>query len=182
MHFEVWLGVSFGIFCCMLIGAFILSKLAYKRGRILTPNKVLTVGTFLSSSVLLLPLYLEQLFANKGFLEYAKSTMLSSLHALRLFAFDGGYADTFEADVVRNLAEPIATLYSLFGACLYIFAPMITLKFVLSFFKNANSYRKYIFSSGKEAHVFSELNEKSLALAKSIDEKYNKNEIFYCNK
>ena len=178
MHFEIWLGVSFGIFCCMLIGAFVLSKLAYKRGRILTHNKLLTAGTFLTAVVLLLPIYLEQLFEVKGFLEYAKCIMLSVLHAVRLFAFDGGYANSFESDVVRALAEPLSTLYSVFGACLYIFAPMITLKFVLSFFKNADAYRRYVFSS-KDAHVFSELNEKSLALARSIDEKYNKKDGKY---
>ena len=134
MHFEIWLGVSFGIFCSMLILAFVFGKLAYKRGRILTPNKILSVGTFFSAVVLLLPIYLEQLFDVKGFLEYAKSIMLSALHAMRLFAFDGGYANSFESDVIRNLTEPLSTLYSVFGACLYIFAPMITLKFVLSFF------------------------------------------------
>jgi len=174
MYWWTFLVISFLIFLSTLALAFILSKLAYKKSRFFTPNRALIIGTFLASTVLLCPIYTVKLFQFAGFFEYLKSIMLSALHALRLFAFDGGYAECFESDIVRTLTAPLNTLYSGFGAFFYIFSPILTLNFVVSFFRDAVAYRKYIISSKMHTHVFSELNEKSLALATDIDQKNNK--------
>lgn len=176
MRFEIWLIVSVVCYVATLIGAFILSRLPYKTARIITPNKVLVTGTFISAVILLLPFYLEKLFAEKGFLEYIKAIIISAIHSMKLFAFEPGYANCFESEIIRNLDPTLSTLYSGFGAVLYVWAPVMTMKIVISFFRDASAYLKYVFSFRKHTHVFSALNEKSLALAKSIDKRYNMSE------
>ena len=104
--------------------------------------------------------------------EYIKAGLVSIQHSIRLFAFDGDYMDI--VDMVDGLEPEIQTLYTLLGAILYLAAPILTVGLILSFFKNTTSYVHYVFSFWKHTHVFSELNEKSLALAKSIDDVNNK--------
>ena len=53
-------------------------------------------------------------------------------------------------------------------------APLLTFSFVISFFRNLLPYCRFKLFFWREAHIFSELNEKTLALAKSIvRQKYN---------
>ena len=176
MRFEIWLTVSFICYVAMLIGTFVISRLPYRKARLITPNRVLVTGTFISAVILLLPFYLEKLFEDKGLLEYVKAIIISAIHSIKLFAFDTGYANCFESDIIRNLEPTLRTLYSGFGALLYVWAPIMTMKIVISFFRDASAYLKYVFSFRKHTHVFSALNEKSFALAKSIDKKYNMSE------
>lgn len=67
-------------------------------------------------------------------------------------------------------------LYECFGgdegtyiylAFLYSVAPVCTFGFVLSFFERFTSWIKYFLKLGQSAYIFSEINEKSLALAAS---------------
>lgn len=174
MYWYIWWAISVGIFLATTIDAFVLSKIRYRRKRILTPNKMLIFGTFMSASFLLCPIYMEKFSDSLGWVEWIKSILLSMQHAVRLFAFEGGYMEFFDADTVNGLPENVGMLYTGTSAVLYTFAPLLTVGFILSFFNNITAYRKYLFSFWKHTHVFSELNEKSLALAKSIDSKYNK--------
>ena len=179
MHWELWLGISIAVFLFMLISSVVSTRPAYRKNRIFTVNKLLPVGTFLSALILLFPIYLGRYFGDVGVVEYLKSTLMSAIHALRLFAFDGGYADVFESGIITSLPEKTQLVYGLFGAFLYFFAPALTLKFVLSLFKNTLSHVKYAASAKPVTHVFSELNKKSYALAKSIDDTYNKKDGKY---
>ena len=176
MRFEIWLTVSFICYVAMLIGTFVISRLPYRKARLITPNRVLVAGTFISAVILLLPFYLEKLFEDKGLLEYVKAIIISAIHSMKLFAFEPGYANCFESEIIRGLEPTLRTLYSGFGALLYVWAPIMTMKIVISFFRDASAYLKYVFSFRKHTHVFSALNEKSFALAKSIDKKYNMSE------
>ena len=144
----------------------------YKRKRILTPNRALILGTWASASVMFYPLYLRELEGAVGVAEYIKAGLVSIQHSIRLFAFDGDYMDI--VDMANELEPEIQTLYTLLGAILYLAAPVLTVGLILSFFKNLTAYVHYVFSLGKHTHVFSELNEKLLALAKSIDDVNNK--------
>ena len=174
MYWYMWWGISAIIFIIAILDAILLSKLRYKRKRILTPNKMLILGTFLSTTILLCPIYLKSFSDSVGWVEWGKSILLSMQHAVRLFAFEGNFMEFFNADTIAGLTPMVQMLYTGASAVLYAFAPLLTFGLILSFFKNASAYRKYVFSFWKHTHVFSELNERSLALAKSIDEKYNK--------
>lgn len=172
MYWYIWWGASAFLLLSALIDAFVISKLRYKRKRILTPNKMLILGTFASSTILLCPIYLEIFSDSIWWVEWGKSILISMQHAIRLFAFDGDYLDVVQG--VQSLPQNVPMLYSGLGAFLYFFAPLLTFGFILSFFQNFSAYRTYLFSFFKHTHVFSELNEKSLALAKSMDDTYNK--------
>ena len=176
MYWYIWWGISATVFLVAILDAFVLSKLKYKRKRILTPNKMLILGTFVSATILLCPIYLEKFSDSIGWVEWGKSVLLSMQHAIRLFAFEGDFMEFFDTDTITSLTPLVQMLYTGASAVLYVFAPFLTFGLILSFFKNVSSYRRYLLSFWKKTHVFSELNEKSLALAKSINEAYLKKE------
>ena len=166
MYWYMWWGISAIIFIIAILDAILLSKLRYKRKRILTPNKILILGTFLSTTILLCPIYLKSFSDSVGWVEWGKSILLSMQHAVRLFAFEGNFMEFFNADTIAGLTPMVQMLYTGASAVLYAFAPLLTFGLILSFFKNASAYWKYVFSFWKHTHVFSELNERSLALAR----------------
>jgi hypothetical protein len=94
-----------------------------------------------------------------------------------MFLLDG------EFDIISNYAKELSaqydSMYSVWAAFLYILAPVLTFGVVLSFIKNLSAYRRYLFQYGKEAHIFSALNERSLTLAKSIRAKFPKAAIVF---
>jgi len=166
MYWHNWWIASLIILGLAVIGAMAIPFFRYKKNRIITPNRVLILGTWSAATVMLFPLYFRKLERTIGGVDYIKAGVVSSLHALRLFAFDSGYLDI--NDMVKGLETEIQTLYTMLGAVLYLGAPILTIGLVLSFFKNMTSYTYYVLSFWKNTHVFSELNPKSLALAKSI--------------
>ena len=155
-----------------VIYAIVVLFFRYRRKRILTPKRALVLGTWASANIMFYPLYLRKLEGTVGVAEYIRAGLVSIQHSIRLFAFDGDYMDI--VDMANGLEPEIQTLYTLLGAILYLAAPILTVGLILSFFKNLTSYVRYVFSFWKHTYVFSELNEKSLALAKSIDDDNNK--------
>ncbi len=166
MYWYIWWTVSVAFIVAALLDSLVVIKLNYKRKRLLTPNKILILGTFLSACTFLCPIYMKKLPESLGWLDWCNSILISMQHSIRLFAFDGGYTDI--VGTVSDLPKAVRILYTSFGAFLYCFAPLLTFGLILSFFKNASAYRKYLLSFRKHTHVFSELNMRSLALAKSI--------------
>lgn len=172
MYWYSFWSLAVAILGLAVIDAIAVLFFRYKRKRILTSNRALILGTWASASVMFYPLYLKELEGTVGVAEYIKAGLVSIQHSIRLFAFDGDYMDI--VDMAEGLEPEIQTLYTLLGAILYLAAPILTVGLILSFFKNLTSYVHYVFSFWKHTHVFSELNEKSLALAKSIDDANNK--------
>ncbi len=172
MYWHIWWIVALVLFGITVVEALAVLFLRYKRKRILTPNRALILGTFVSASILFFPLYIKELADSVSVAAYIKAALVSVQHAIRLFAFDGDYMDI--VDMVNGLDADVQMFYTFLGALFYLVAPMLTFGLILSFFKNILAYFRYVISFWKTTHVFSELNEKSLALAKSIDEKYNK--------
>lgn len=168
MYWFVWWFSSAVIFVAGLIVAFVLTQMPYKRKRMLTPNKILVGSTFLSSTILLFPIYLDKVQALEMSAGCLKSFLLAIQHAIKLFASHDGYLNFFGSGIVTELEPTMRNIYSVSGLVLYFFAPLLTISVILSFFKNLTAYRKYFISFWKTTHVFSELNERSLALAKSI--------------
>lgn len=166
MNWYVWWGISLLIIGIALICAIVVKNLRYRKKRLMTPNRILIFGTFLSTFALLCPLYAVSFPESLGWLDWVKAMILSSQHAIRFFAFDGGFWDL--ADSAADMPDTAQVLYTALGAILCFFAPLLTVGVILSFFKNAFAYLKYHSPFRKHTHVFSELNERSLALAKSI--------------
>lgn len=133
-----------------------------KGQRLLSPIRVVSGGVFLCAFTLFLPVY-TVLYKGDGEIVAA---LLSVYNAMRLFVFSGEYAVVREG--AAGLAGWLGTGYALLALALFLIAPMLTLGFILSFFKNVSSYRRYFIRWRADAYIFSDLNEKSLALAESI--------------
>lgn len=136
---------------------------------VLNPVNYLMIGTFLACFVLFIPVY-EDFFESKSI---SVRTLILSIHnSIRLFVVD---AD-FEAirEFVATLENPYGTIYEVFFSILYVLAPILTFGFLLSLFNDLSAYCHFFFKKGKDLYVFSDLNERSLALARDIVRK-NKN-------
>ena len=157
---------SVAIFFITVIWAFIQSKKAYRKNRFWKPIHILLGGIFLSSLVWCIALYSEDVSGLVTWIDYPRVLGLSAQHAARFFALDGEFWDLASRASVWD--EPLEEYYVSFGVLLHVVAPALTFSFILSFFKNADAHRRYLFSFYKHTHVFSELNDKSLALARSI--------------
>lgn len=158
--------VSVTVWVTAVVLAVIIGRCRHKSNRILTPTNIMFFGTVISSFVLFLPVY-AQAFAPDFYEGKIGKTILLSVHnMIRLFVVDGDFEIIQNA--VSSLDAWLATAYSVFAAVLFVCAPLLTFGFLLSFFKNISSYRRYIGSFFKDVYVFSELNEKSFTLARSI--------------
>lgn len=140
----------------------------YKRKRFITSRNTMFTGTFLAASALLAPIYFDAFGKDGGLIRVVKTLLVSFHHTIRLFVIDSDFDIIIQA--VEKLGENdfLATVYSTFAAVLFLCAPILSFDFILSFFKNISAYRKYLFKYFANAYVFSELNEKSVALARSI--------------
>ena len=95
-----------------------------------------------------------------------ESILAALQHAMRLFVVDGDFR-LYTIDVETL---PMARGYVLLGAVYYALAPLFTFTFLLTFFKNLKARLFYFVARtfGRRLHIFSELNESTVALAKSL--------------
>ncbi len=167
------------IFLCASLTIFVFSvflaifeffyKLKNKKNRWFNSINILIVGTFLTGLLLFLPIYWDFFGADKGISHYFKTLLIAIHHTIRLFVIDSDF------EIIKNACGPENNLYSIFASIIYVVAPVLTFGIVLSFFGNVTTKIKYLFCIKKKVYVFSEVNKKSLALAKSINENYKKN-------
>ena len=100
-----------------------------------------------------------------------------SIHsAISLFLAGGDFE--FILSIIANFSDALQRGYTILFSLLFVLAPMLTFGFVLSFFKNISAYLLYFTHYFSTAYIFSELNEKSLSLAKSIHTNNSKNCLF----
>lgn len=145
---------------------FIIFVVRYKKKRAVTPTNILFIGTFISALLFFLPIYHDRLT-----LPNFETILASAQHAFRLFMLEGDYREFIVPSDGAIVYYPLAALKTFqvrLGAILYITSPLLTFSFILSFFKNLSAHLRYLVSIFMHAHVFSELNQKSLALANDI--------------
>lgn len=147
-----------------------------EKSRSVRPFYYLVGGVFLSAFFLMKPLY---------FYQYADAPnqkllcCVSSVHqAIQLFTVDADRSILEECaklplEILPQSILPedgmlIRNVYTYLLSAEYVIAPLLTFGFIISFFKNFMSLLRYCVRFACEKYVFSELNEKSLALAKSI--------------
>ncbi len=146
---------------------------------VVTPRNILFVGTFSSAAVMFVPIFFEKYAQSDTLPRLIKTILLSVYHGLKLFLVDGEF--DLVGDVLIGAEQLPATLCALLAAALFVTAPILTVDYVLSFFKNISSYRKLWWRFFRDLYVFSELNERSLALAQSIVKKDKKNVIVFAD-
>lgn len=151
----------------ILAAAIIIPLILKKAGRgssVFTSNNVILAGVALSSVFMFFPIYRSSF--GKGIVQWFESGLLSIHNTIRLFFVDGDF--DFITNHIPEKSGALGTAYTVFFAILFVAAPVLTFGFVLSFFKNLTAYRKYYFSYFKDVYIFSELNDKSITLAKSL--------------
>ena len=140
-----------------------LSK-TYKSTRIMTPSRVLAIGVFASAWFLLFPYYYIEVFSDISFLPRIwESVWVTVHHVIRFFVVDADFGDIQNLGVQSGMVS-----YTILGTILLILAPLLTFSVILSFFQNFSAYRKYLMHPNSATYVFSELNEKALALARDL--------------
>ena len=136
----------------------------YRKKSALRPFYILTVGIFLSSAVAFFPLYMP-LF--EGDATSVFNSILSSAHnAIRMFVIDCDME--FALEQTAHMTPALRGSYRSLFDVLLVVAPILTVGVVLSFLEGISAYLHYVFSFFKDAYIFSELNERSLALAQSL--------------
>ncbi|MGN0115803.1 MAG: hypothetical protein ACI396_10790 [Acutalibacteraceae bacterium] len=101
---------------------------------------------------------------------FLRPALLSVHNAFRVFILDGEF-DIIK-DAVANLSVTSRAMYSFYVALLYVIAPVLTFSNVLSLFKNLKGELRFALHKNRPFYIFSELNEKSIALANSISKRY----------
>ncbi len=171
MLFEVTLTLAAAVFLFALLAAWSTAPLFRRTKRGISPTNLLILGTFLGLGLYFFPL---------SYLAHGGSTAPSALFptvvatvikAMSTFVGEGDYFGAIETFAAVAPAE-LFTYYRTVGVILHISAPLLTFGFILSFVKNASAMVRYRLSFLRPAHIFSELNEESVALARSIVTSY----------
>lgn len=173
----IWTLHLFASAACLIasvVFAVVRANSRYKRGRLLDPIKFLLIGVVVSSVILFIPIYMQAFRdTNIGVVE----TLLVSIHnMIRLFIVDGDF--NFITDNLVGVPDLISRGYIVLFSILFVMAPVLTFGFALSFFRNLSAYKKYFEHFFSDVYIFSELNEKSLALAKSLYHNNRKKRFF----
>lgn len=171
--------IAFGIAAFVLIAAVIwaigVKRMRYKRGRMLTSFNIIFAGVAIASIIIFIPIYSQMFEADRyGF---GKMFLLSIHNTIRLFIVDGEFAIIM--DNIGLVGEELRDVYAMFAAVLFVVAPFLTFGFVMSFFRNVSAYKDYYLKYYSEMYVFSELNERSIELARSLkSNKKNRTIVF----
>ena len=134
-----------------------------------SPLLIFTVGVFLSVFVLHLPVYFIPAM-DKDLLHYlldAPQNFASELFAtMRVVILEGEHS--IVTDALAGQPGWLRMIYGFLTAAFLVLAPILTFGNILSMFKDSRYMLRLWLGRKKKLFVFSELNEKSLALAKSI--------------
>ncbi|MBR2988406.1 MAG: hypothetical protein IKC64_01630 [Clostridia bacterium] len=124
----------------------------------------LGVGVFLSSIIAFIPIHLA---GDASFGSWARAVGLAIFNSMQIFTL-GCEFGVVNPDGLVWTPDWIKTPYQVWLAILFVVAPIFTFGFVLSFVRDKLAKIKYLFSLRGEVFVFSELNERSLTLAKDV--------------
>ena len=137
------------------------------------PFQVFSVTVFLAGVALFVPMYAQQMAAlgNDGLLYVLKVLLLSVHNTIRLFIVDGEFNIISDYFIENPAAPALQTVYTSVAVALFVTAPILTFSVILSLFRSAMAQVRYKMSLRSKIYIFSELNEQSLAVAKSLYEK-----------
>lgn len=153
------LSISSLIFFGLLAG--LLNWLAYKRGKRVSVFRMLFAGVFLAAFLVFMPVHMATIETGID-----GHILLALFNTIQTFAL--GTEFSVILDGIPFCPEELRSSFQVWAAALYVLAPIFTFGFVLSFFKNVSAYIRYLSMYFKKMYIFSELNEKSLALASDI--------------
>ena len=177
--------MSWIIFCVLgsavLIFAALLSLLIVtkriKNSTLSNAFNVLAVGVAASVFLFALPVHFHQFTGDV--LDFFKTLLIALQSVMKVFVVDFDYFE-FIGNVTSNI-EWVKSVYSVLVAVLCVTGPILTFGIILSLFKNLSAKLKYLFSFHKNVYIFSELNEKSIALAADIKKNHPRAAIVFAD-
>lgn len=169
--------VSVGILLLAAVLSFGAGKSKFAQEHNFTFFKILFAGVFLSSLFLYFPAYL--MGAEGDFWAGWQAFLLSLLDAMQVLG-GGGDFDTI-LDGIDTCPKALITCYRVWAATLFVLGPVCTVGFVLSMLKNMSARVQYWCAYFKDVYIFSDLNDRSLTLAKDIRNKEKKAAIVFAN-
>ena len=168
--------VPFVIFFLLSIAAeagfTIYALLVYRRklysSQGLSPIIIYTIGVFLAVLMMFLPIYYFQ-YSFGDFYTFLRPLLLAVHNTMRVFILDGEF--DIVRDAMQGLPTAVRVVLSTHAAILYVLAPIMTFGNVLSLFQNFQAELRYRYSCrNRPLYIMSELNRKSLMLARDIME------------
>ena len=157
------------IIASLLVFAYFVYKALNEKNNFKAMSGILTGGVSLAVSILVLPYF----FADTGGILF---TIFKSIRY-------GISAVAMGADpnvtAFFNPSEPLVQIYNSLLYIYYILGPLFASAFLLSFSKSIAEMIRFL--GHRRVHIFSELNEYSLTLAKSIKESPEKSTIIFCS-
>ena len=134
----------------------------------------ITLGILVSTVLMILPVELEKA-RSTGILSPIRAILGALLYSLKALS---GRQDVSQLDLI-GLKGAAKEVYLMINYVCFFFAPISASSMILSFFGDFLDKIKLFFKFGKECHIFSNLNDNSITLAKTIkknpDKKTNKN-------
>jgi len=137
----------------------------------------LLFSVFLSAMVLFIPVHWGEFSGDFYVVRGIKTFLMSILSTAKMFILDIDFEPIhvlFTSEAIRQtgsklLFNAVRYAYTIYAAALYLFAPLLTAGFVLSLFKGVTEYIRYQYvCRADEVYLISELNERSIELAKDI--------------
>lgn len=130
----------------------------------------LFAGVFFSAFFMFMPIHIVT--GDDSVIGIIRAVFLSLFNSIQIFALGSEF--TVITDSIIYCPENMAMKYQIWAGIIFILAPVFTFSFVLSMFKNLSAHLKYYRYYFRNVFVFSELNEKSIALATDIKNKEKK--------
>jgi len=159
--------LSIALFLISVTAFICLTRNPGRAPRFFTPFRVFAAGVFLAAAVLFFPSFFRA-FEPLTFFSGFSAVLLSAHTAMRVFVLDGDFE--IISVLLNGTPEWLELGYAALASFLYVLCPVLTSSFVLSFFQNISFRVNVLVHYWTDTYVFSELSQRSLALAKSIHE------------
>ena len=161
---EFFFFLSVALMLAAVLFAAVKNKTKIKNKYSISGFNVLFSAVFLATVFIFVPVH--NLSVQPSFLGAWRTLLLSVFNSIQVFT--AGCEFTVIRDYMKFCPDWLDVAYQIWSAFLYVVAPVFTFGFVLSLFKNLSANLKYLWAFRKDVYVFSELNDRALALATDI--------------
>ena len=158
------LTISIGALILMVLGSIIINNSNYVKKHRFNLLYVLFLAVGISAFAMFYPVHYIPMENVEG--AGWRAFFLSIFNSIQIFM--GGCEFAVIKDGLNFCPDNLYMPYQIWSAMLLVVAPVLTFSFVLSMLKNIVAYIRYYCSFFKDVYAFSELNDRSLALANDI--------------
>ena len=159
--------LSIGSIGLVVLGAAAINKRRDTKKRKISLFHTLFVSVFVAAMIMFLPIHKAATEAN--WMGVWRTVLLSAFNSMQVFTIGCEYSVI--KDGIAYCPQWLASAYQIWASTILVVAPIFTFGFVLSLFKNLTASLELALVHFKDLYIFSELNEKTLALAGDLKKK-----------